>query len=71
MPAIEPSPSLFHPVLLCDPNLIQSQGVNSNYMQYRDSQECLSVGIVWSLYLEQSGDRNRARSFPFSSGPSL
>ena len=30
MPAIEPSPSLFHPVLLCDSNLIPSQGVNSN-----------------------------------------
>ena len=44
--AIEPGPSLFHPVLLCDPNLIPSQGVNSNYMQYRDSQECLSAGIV-------------------------
>ena len=49
MPAIEPSPSLFHPVLLCDPNVIPSQGVNSDYMQYRDSQECLSAGIVWSL----------------------
>ena len=55
MPAIEPGPSLFirsfsfYPVLLCDPNLIPSQGVNSNYMQYRDSQECLSAGIVWFL----------------------
>ena len=46
MPAIEPSPSLFHPVLLFDSNLIPSQ---SSYMQYRDSQECLSAGIVWSL----------------------
>ena len=49
MPAIEPGPSLFHPVLLCDSNLIPSQDVNSNYMQYRDAQECLSAGIVWSL----------------------
>ena len=49
MPAIEPDPSLFHPVLLYDSNLILSQAVNSNYMQYRDSQECLSAGIVWSL----------------------
>ena len=46
MPAIEPGPSIFHPVLLCDSNLIPSQGVNSNYMQYRDSQECLSAGIL-------------------------
>ena len=36
MPAIEPGPSLFHPVLLYDSNLIPSQDVNSNYMQYRD-----------------------------------
>ena len=48
MPAIEPG-SLFHPVLLCDSNLILSQDVNSNYMQYRDSQKCISAGIVWSL----------------------
>ena len=71
MPTIEPGPSLFHPVLLCDSNLIPSQDVNSNYMQYRDSQKCLSAGIVWSLELEQPGARNRARSFSFSSGPSL
>ena len=45
MPAIEPGPSLFHLVLLYDSNL----DVNSNYMQYRDSQECLSAGIMWSL----------------------
>ena len=43
MPAIEPGPSLF---LLCDSNLILSQSINSNYMQYKDSQECLSAGIV-------------------------
>ena len=49
MPAIEPGPSLFHLVLLCDSNLILSQAVHSNYMQYRDSQECLSAGIVWSV----------------------
>ena len=49
MPAIEPGPSLFHPVLLYDSNLIPSQDVNSNYMQYRDAQECLRAGIVWSL----------------------
>ena len=49
MPAIEPGPSLFHPVLLCDSNLILSQAVNSNNMQYRDAQGCLSAGIVWSL----------------------
>ena len=48
MPAIEPGPSLFHPVLY-DSNLIPSQDFNSNYMQYRDSQECLSADIVWSL----------------------
>ena len=49
MPAIEPGPSLFHPILLYLFNLIPSQDFNSNYMQYRDSQECLSAGIVWSL----------------------
>ena len=57
VPSIEPGPSLFHPVLL-----IRRVSI---LMQYRDSQECFSAGIIWSLQLEQSDVHNRAWSFSF------